>query len=77
MSRNRLSPLESVCYRLAGVFAVMTVAVRAQATAPTGGDYLINVWRSEDGLPQNSVNCLAQTPDGYLWVGTRSGGLAR
>jgi signal transduction histidine kinase/ligand-binding sensor domain-containing protein len=23
------------------------------------------------------VNCLAQTPDGYLWIGTRSGGLAR
>jgi ligand-binding sensor domain-containing protein/signal transduction histidine kinase len=40
-------------------------------------DYLIHVWRSEDGLPQNSVNCLAQTPDGYLWIGTRSGGLAR
>ncbi len=41
------------------------------------GEYLIHVWRAEDGLPQNSVNCLAQTPDGYLWIGTRSGGLAR
>jgi signal transduction histidine kinase/ligand-binding sensor domain-containing protein len=45
--------------------------------APDGVDYLIHVWSSEDGLPQNSVNCLAQTRDGYLWVGTRSGGLAR
>jgi ligand-binding sensor domain-containing protein/signal transduction histidine kinase len=46
--------------------------------APAGAsDYLINIWHSEDGLPQNSVNCLAQTPDGYLWIGTRSGGLAR
>ncbi|MEJ0089845.1 MAG: two-component regulator propeller domain-containing protein [Limisphaerales bacterium] len=43
----------------------------------TSADYLIHVWTSEDGLPQNSVNCLAQTPDGYLWIGTRSGGLAR
>lgn len=40
-------------------------------------EYLIHTWRAEDGLPQNSVNCLAQTPDGYLWIGTRSGGLAR
>jgi signal transduction histidine kinase/ligand-binding sensor domain-containing protein len=30
----------------------------------------------DDGLPQSSVTCLSQTPDGYLWVGTRNG-LAR
>jgi ligand-binding sensor domain-containing protein/signal transduction histidine kinase/CheY-like chemotaxis protein len=33
-------------------------------------------WRSEDGLPQNSVLCSAQTPDGYWWFGTYEG-LAR
>lgn len=51
--------------------------VRAQTMPHTSADYLIHVWTSDDGLPQNSVNCLAQTPDGYLWIGTRSGGLAR
>jgi ligand-binding sensor domain-containing protein/signal transduction histidine kinase len=51
--------------------------VRAQTASGGSSDYLIHVWSSEDGLPQNSVNCLAQTPDGYLWIGTRSGGLAR
>src|SRR5262249_3344815 len=30
----------------------------------------------EEGLPQSSVNALAQTADGYLWVGTYDG-LAR
>ncbi len=34
------------------------------------------VWQTEDGLPQNSMLALAQTPDGYLWVGTLEG-LAR
>jgi len=58
-------------------FVALTSAVRAPAAPLTAADYLINVWSSENGLPQNSVNCLAQTPDGYLWVGTRSGGLAR
>ncbi|MFO8232716.1 MAG: two-component regulator propeller domain-containing protein [Longimonas sp.] len=29
-----------------------------------------------DGLPQNSVQAIAQTPDRYLWIGTRDG-LAR
>ena len=33
-------------------------------------------WRSEEGLPQDSVNAVLQTRDGFLWIGTR-GGLAR
>lgn len=34
------------------------------------------VWQTEQGLPQVSVTSIAQTRDGYLWVGT-FGGLAR
>jgi len=30
-------------------------------------------WRSEQGLPQDRVRALAQTRDGYLWVGTDDG----
>ena len=41
------------------------------------GDYLVETWDSDRGLPENSVISLAQTPDGYLWVGTLHGGLAR
>jgi signal transduction histidine kinase/ligand-binding sensor domain-containing protein len=33
-------------------------------------------WGMEEGLPQNSVHAIAQTPDGFLWVATE-GGLAR
>lgn len=40
------------------------------------GDYLVDVWTSENGLPDSSVTAVAQTPDGYLWVGTYNG-LAR
>src|SRR5712691_6697712 len=38
--------------------------------------YTVRIWQTEDGLPQNSVAAITQTPDGYLWVGTRDG-LAR
>ena len=34
------------------------------------------VWLSENGLPQNTVQAIAQTPDGYIWIGTQEG-LAR
>ncbi|HEX3624032.1 MAG TPA: two-component regulator propeller domain-containing protein [Verrucomicrobiae bacterium] len=33
-------------------------------------------WQAEDGLPDDSVVGVAQTPDGYLWVAT-DGGLMR
>lgn len=42
----------------------------------TDPEYLIDTWHSEDGLPQNSVTTIAQTADGYLWLGTFNG-LAR
>ena len=30
-------------------------------------------WRSDDGLPQNSLLSMAQTRDGYMWLGTWEG----
>src|ERR1700704_2340181 len=38
--------------------------------------YVSRIWRAQDGLPENRIRAIAQTPDGYLWIGT-SGGLAR
>src|SRR4051812_12092729 len=35
--------------------------------------YSIQVWTTENGLPQNSVNDITQTSDGYLWLGTFDG----
>src|SRR3954454_23992137 len=35
--------------------------------------YVHRVWQTEQGLPQNSVVAIAQTPDGYLWIGTQEG----
>jgi ligand-binding sensor domain-containing protein len=38
--------------------------------------YVHDVWTTEDGLPQNSINDILQTRDGYLWLATH-GGLVR
>lgn len=35
--------------------------------------YLARSWQSEDGLPSNVVRAVAQSTDGYLWVGTAEG----
>jgi signal transduction histidine kinase/ligand-binding sensor domain-containing protein len=36
-------------------------------------DYIVDHWLSEDGLPQNSINAIQQTRDGYLWLTTYDG----
>ncbi len=36
-------------------------------------DYSIDTWQVEQGLPDNSVTSIVQTPDGYLWFGTFNG----
>lgn len=62
------------------VLAIYLLAQAVCVAAPSpkaSGNYLVQVWRSDEGLPQNWVSSIAQTPDGYLWVGTRFGGLAR
>ena len=38
--------------------------------------YTQTIWNTEAGLPHNSVTAIAQTTDGYLWIGTEEG-LAR
>lgn len=57
---------------LAGFGGVPCAAV----TTVVDEDYTIKAWQTEDGLPQNSVTSIAQTPDGYLWLATFKG-LAR
>ncbi|HEX4349564.1 MAG TPA: two-component regulator propeller domain-containing protein [Verrucomicrobiae bacterium] len=39
-------------------------------------DYLVDDWDTENNLPSSTVTSIAQTPDGYLWIGTYNG-LAR
>ncbi len=50
----------------------------ALALSANGADSLWyeRAWQSAEGLPDNSVSGVAQTPDGFLWVGT-AGGLMR
>ncbi len=35
--------------------------------------YVLESWLTKNGLPQNSVSAICQTPDGYLWIGTQEG----
>jgi ligand-binding sensor domain-containing protein len=59
---------------LALIFSTALTVVCSPAVGTA--DYLIDLWTSDNGLPDSSVTAIAQTPDGYLWIGTYNG-LAR
>ena len=52
---------------------VFILVVSSAHAADPSGDYLVDTWTSENGLPDGSVSSIAQTPDGYLWIGTYNG----
>lgn len=51
---------------------VMSAAACAQGQGPTFADYHHAVWTASDGAPVH-VTRIAQTPDGWLWLGTPNG----
>ncbi|WP_263351530.1 two-component regulator propeller domain-containing protein [Acidicapsa acidisoli] len=61
-------------YAIAGL-AVLSFAVSASALDParTVSQYLHDSWGTEGGLPGGSITAIAQTSDGYLWIGTDKG----
>jgi ligand-binding sensor domain-containing protein/signal transduction histidine kinase len=50
-------------------------AATAKAVSPVE-QYTRRIWRVQDGLPEDTVQAIQQSPDGYLWIGT-TGGLVR
>jgi signal transduction histidine kinase/ligand-binding sensor domain-containing protein len=46
------------------------------SSAALAAQYRLKVWTVENGLPQNVIRGIAQSPDGYLWIATLDG-LAR
>lgn len=49
-----------------------SLGVNAAGLTPLN-DYYRETWTTRSGLPHNSVNDIAQTPDGYLWLATWEG----
>jgi len=60
---------------LLAISLVWSAGVRP-AIATGASEYLVDGWDVSSGLPDSTVTAIAQTPDGYIWVGTENG-LAR
>ncbi|MBI3131833.1 MAG: response regulator [Acidobacteria bacterium] len=53
--------------------ALAPAPARAQGPQKALTQFMHDVWQTEQGLPQNSVQAVLQTRDGYLWLGTQEG----
>ena len=81
VTRHRRSASDRVPRRRTTIAAL---ALLVLATAPifaldpnrSLSQFGLDLWQRRQGLPQSSVNAIAQTADGYLWIGTEEG-LAR
>lgn len=59
---------------ICGAFQAASGAEPGEAASPTQPSrYYSRTWQTDDGLPRNSISAIAQTPDGYLWLGTPFG----
>ena len=61
----------------AGVSAAAQGPARPEGLHPAPvralSQYGYDAWDDRQGLPQNTVQAIAQSTDGYLWVGTQEG----
>ena len=70
--KNGLKSRNSRQQFLPAVLVLLFVLYLA-STAVAAGQRYFKTWTTENGLPQNHVSYIAQTPDGYLWLATFDG----
>ncbi|MCI0534974.1 MAG: histidine kinase [Verrucomicrobiales bacterium] len=61
---------------IATLTALLAVQSSMAATSSVLAGYRLDRWTTADGLPQNKIESILQSSNGYIWVGTQHG-LAR
>ncbi len=65
---------QSVFWAFGGVFAALVVSFAPAISCHSAESlWFARPYDAEEGLPNNTVGGIAQTADGYLWLGTPSG----
>ncbi len=73
---NRFPALRFACIAigyLVGPGLAMPAAAAEPAAASSTAAYGIDFWHEAEGLPQSRIRSIAQTHDGYIWLGTDGG----
>lgn len=74
---NALYTMNNCClHRRRSLFWILVIFLLSSQNGLFAQDYRVDRWEAKDGLAQNSVKVIQQSPDGYLWLATE-GGLSR
>jgi ligand-binding sensor domain-containing protein/signal transduction histidine kinase len=74
--RARLNCIHSGLLLAAFLASGVSSGLRAAEQQRGEREFAARVWRTQEGLPENRVQAISGTSDGYLWIGT-PGGLVR
>ncbi len=55
------------------LFTIFFLCLQLSVLAGSQAEYRFDTWTTDNGLPQNGVRQIAQTPEGYLWFTTFDG----
>lgn len=69
----RLPPLLAALLALSLAIHAAPAAQAAPTDLVPLDEYSRETWTTRNGLPHNSINDIAQTPEGYIWVATWEG----
>ncbi|MEO7273503.1 MAG: two-component regulator propeller domain-containing protein, partial [Vicinamibacterales bacterium] len=56
-----------------GLLIALPLSTAALDRTTLIAQYTVDRWGTKDGLPQATVNAVAQTADGYIWLATEEG----
>jgi signal transduction histidine kinase/ligand-binding sensor domain-containing protein len=77
LNRNHANPRfaakEASCRLAAALLLVGSVCAMALEPSTPLANYGRQAWVMENGLPQNTVQAMSQTKDGFVWLGTEVG----
>ena len=64
---------QSLCRDVFRDTLLAALTILLWAGQPAHAQYGFEVWTVDNGLPENEVRGISQTPDGYLWIATLNG----
>jgi len=73
LARSVLKNLTTSVLFLLGLLTVITVCIETTSAQSRPEAFKFRTITVVDGLPENTGVALAQTPDGYVWIGTQNG----
>jgi signal transduction histidine kinase/ligand-binding sensor domain-containing protein/CheY-like chemotaxis protein len=71
--RRRVRLLTCVFWLTAAASAALAAQPSTVIEPKPLSQYHLESWQTRDGLPTNGIRALAQTKDGFLWLGTEAG----